>query len=1524
MAQTIKLRRSAVAGNRPTTAQLDLGELAINTVDGKIYFEKSGSNGESIQEIFTTNATNSGSLTTIGNVTVTGSLNVSGSETIKGYVQFMPVTTNIDTQLSASYIYVSGSTNDLYFSQNGNGYANTTRLRWLEGNLYTGLLNGGKITAVTGSTVFSISSGSGIIVNLNASLTDNPYPTVKYVNWDNITNIPITNISTAIQTFVGISSTGEVIQQTNAFNDGEYNTIITLGTVLHQNQSTVNASITYPNVAYGYKQRTYDFIKAFGPLKLTGFPIQTSGSLGLTIGSGTAWADGRNYQTDPNNPSYINDPGTSVSKIFRYHQSGSSFIQDTKNALGYTSIDPTQYNNNGTLTSVTGNNPNNYHWTLQRVFWYPNSATKGIVVYYGNTEYPSETEAIANLSYETFTEVENTKQNAIQLGTIALRKDANWDDASTYTILPSGIFRNVGGSGGGGAVSAARLQDLLDTYIVSPTNGELLIYDSNINKWRNSSPSQLTSSLDSHYIVSGSITQTTWENINGKPDGIVSSSSQLTESYDARYALSGSLGSGGGISAIYIATQGVLQGTASYFDFNGSGVNATINDGTASIQITGGGGGGGGVYNSYFAELSQSSAANTWSFFHDLGVQHPVVTVYDELHQVIQPLTIEALTTSSLEIVFSSARKGYAVATIGSALPYVSASYEGYSLQIIDGTPTWAVSASAVATASYVDYSNVANKPTLVSSSVQVLGGSGVWSGSAQLPVGVVSGSSQLTSSYDSRYVLSGSITQTTWDNIANKPGGIISGSSQLPAGLISGSSQLPSGIISSSAQLPTGVVSGSSQIIGILSPLNAVSASLISKTGSYATTGSNIFVGNQTISASLFVSGTTNFNSAVAINDANVNLTNTASLNLTSGSSIYVANNGIISLTGSLLVTGSASITGSVTATSFVGTIVSNNGVISGSSQLTSSYDLRYETIGRGIVSGSSQILAGSGIWSSSAQMPAGVISSSTQLEGATFDNLTIRNLHTLYETSSVVYASGSNQFGDELTDVQILSGSVEVTGELKLNGVSVITQIPAGTISSSAQLPSGVVSGSSQLTSSYDERYVLSGSITQTTWDNIANKPGGIISSSAQLPADIVSGSSQIILQNTTGQLSASRVDGLNLSQIATGSWTASVANDEFNIIHEGSNIFKLTSGSTTLDNGVFTIKGNSFANGYAEGYTEYGNALIIEGNEIISGALTIVGDSTYNGTTTISGSLVVSGTLNLENANIDNSRYLHVQSTGATTWTVNHNLEYDYPNVIIWDSTGNVIIPDSIVRVSNNQLTVGFISNESGWAHVSVGGISTGQADRFLYTKETAATTWTINHGLNYKYVNVNVYDDNDEMLLPQTITATDENTLTLTFAIATSGNAIISKGGARTTSAFTEFGNGTYGLSGSLNITGSLVVNGDVDAQNFGTLSDVRLKTNLEVIEGALDKVEQLNAYTYDWVEQYNSEGVRQIGLVSQEVQKVQPELVHEKEVVVNERIEKMLLLDYSKVTTLLIGAVKELSEKVKQLENKIGE
>jgi hypothetical protein len=442
----------------------------------------------------TGSTTQIGNNTLIGNTTLSGSIIISGSEnpstpTIQiygdtqhtGVVRFNPIDRNIDPSISASYIYVSGSTNDLYFSQNGNGYNNVTRLRWLEGNLYTGLLSGGLISSAS-LTTFNISSGSGVIVNLNASLNDDPYPTIQYVVWPDLTNQSLTYLTSSIQTFVGINSAGTIIQQTDPWLDGQYNTSLSIGTVLHQNTASINGFIAYPNVAYGYKQRTYDFIKAFGPLKLSGLIIYPSSSLGLTIGSGTAWADGRNYQVDPNNPSYITDPGTSVSKIFRYHVSGSTYIQDTNGGVGYTVIDPANYNDNGVLTPVPSNKP----WSNQRVFWYPNSATKGIVVYYGSAIYASQTEAIANLPYENFQETPNTQQNAVYLGNITIKYNGVFTNTNDYIILPGGIFRSVGGSGGGGAVTST-LAGLSDVSIVGPTNGQPLVYYTSSLKWENSS-----------------------------------------------------------------------------------------------------------------------------------------------------------------------------------------------------------------------------------------------------------------------------------------------------------------------------------------------------------------------------------------------------------------------------------------------------------------------------------------------------------------------------------------------------------------------------------------------------------------------------------------------------------------------------------------------------------------------------------------------------------------------------------------------------------------------------------------------------------------------------------------------------------------------------------------------------------------------------------------------------------------------------------------------------------------------------
>ena len=69
MAQNIILKRSAVPGRVPDTGSINLGEVAINTFDGKLYFKKSGS-VESVETIVTTDSITSGSLFVSEDITI--------------------------------------------------------------------------------------------------------------------------------------------------------------------------------------------------------------------------------------------------------------------------------------------------------------------------------------------------------------------------------------------------------------------------------------------------------------------------------------------------------------------------------------------------------------------------------------------------------------------------------------------------------------------------------------------------------------------------------------------------------------------------------------------------------------------------------------------------------------------------------------------------------------------------------------------------------------------------------------------------------------------------------------------------------------------------------------------------------------------------------------------------------------------------------------------------------------------------------------------------------------------------------------------------------------------------------------------------------------------------------------------------------------------------------------------------------------------------------------------------------------
>jgi hypothetical protein len=115
------------------------------------------------------------------------------------------------------------------------------------------------------------------------------------------------------------------------------------------------------------------------------------------------------------------------------------------------------------------------------------------------------------------------------------------------------------------------------------------------------------------------------------------------------------------------------------------------------------------------------------------------------------------------------------------------------------------------------------------------------------------------------------------------------------------------------------------------------------------------------------------------------------------------------------------------------------------------------------------------------------------------------------------------------------------------------------------------------------------------------------------------------------------------------------------------------------------------------------------------------------------------------------------------------------------------------------------------------------------------------------------------------------------------------------------------NGVYAFS----VLGSLWVNGTTYA------SDERFKQNISPISAPLQKLLQLNGVEYDlktaeFSKNHFAAG-RQIGLIAQNVEKIIPEAVNEK--------DGYKGVDYARLVPLLIEAIKELQKEIEVLNNK---
>ncbi|MFL9806355.1 tail fiber domain-containing protein [Vibrio cyclitrophicus] len=103
-------------------------------------------------------------------------------------------------------------------------------------------------------------------------------------------------------------------------------------------------------------------------------------------------------------------------------------------------------------------------------------------------------------------------------------------------------------------------------------------------------------------------------------------------------------------------------------------------------------------------------------------------------------------------------------------------------------------------------------------------------------------------------------------------------------------------------------------------------------------------------------------------------------------------------------------------------------------------------------------------------------------------------------------------------------------------------------------------------------------------------------------------------------------------------------------------------------------------------------------------------------------------------------------------------------------------------------------------------------------------------------------------------------------------------------------------------------------------NVTAYSDLRLKSNIERIEGALGKVLQLGGYTYDKKRSLGESCVtREVGVIAQEVEVVLPEAV----VVDETDPNRVKSVAYGNMVALLIEAIKEQQDQIEELKKEWG-
>ena len=444
--------------------------------------------------------------------------------------------------------------------------------------------------------------------------------------------------------------------------------------------------------------------------------------------------------------------------------------------------------------------------------------------------------------------------------------------------------------------------------------------------------------------------------------------------------------------------------------------------------------------------------------------------------------------------------------------------------------------------------------------------------------------------------------------------------------------------------------------------------------------------------------------------------------------------------------------------------------------------------------------------------------------------------------------------------------AGSLSITGEVTASIFSgsldydYLTNIPAGLDSIASS--TGIVSSSTQISNLGFDGY--------GSWQALDDHGG----------SQPVSGSSAVkFIQHPT---KGNAID-VDLTTVYDASFGYTIPVLQFSL-DTGSAHF--TDGIAAAGAPAGTVSGSSQVQSLLPSGITSGSAIFTDGADLVSIGITTttVGDLGSGNQLSLYGASTTSGLLSFD--------------VGGTA----KSFDYVSSNVRYLDSNSGVSIaikPDATATKAWVFDTDGdLVSNAGSWNSGAV------YADRLIAKTEITGSNLTLTGAIQGGAWNGSIigtaYLDSDTAHLSGVQSFIGAKTF---GAITHVGNS----------TASTNKTNGALTVAGGVGISGALNVGGDIVA--FST-SDKRLKDKIIPIKNPLEKINSIGGYSFLWnSSKQDIYSGKDYGVIAQEIEEILPELVDTRE-------NGYKAVKYDKLVSLLIEGIKELSQEVNVLKEKI--